>query len=143
MRPLGIRSTARLIGQPIASAPRAKNGFMSMARNISTPTVYIHPRQARSGPKRTMSDHQAISIAASRATYTGSTLSFGSAAAGTAIPPGVQENILGLSLNEWTVIGIGFGMLMALAGWLTNLYYKREHLKLAEARLEASDPDGD
>lgn len=85
--------------------------------------------------------HESISNAASKATYTGSTLSVGSALAQGAIPPNVQERILGLTLNQWTVAGVLFGMLMALAGLLINIYFKQQHLKLAESRLEEADAD--
>jgi hypothetical protein len=87
--------------------------------------------------------HESISKAASTATYTGASLSVSSAAAQSVIPPGAQDVVLGLTLNQWTVAGIFFGMLMALAGWLTNLYFKQAHLKLAEARMNEVAPDGD
>jgi TRAP-type C4-dicarboxylate transport system permease large subunit len=87
--------------------------------------------------------HETISRAASTATYTGATLSFSSAAAGTAIPPGVQETIFGLTLNQWTVLGIVFGMLMAVAGLAVNWYYRRAQFKLAESRVNEAAPDGD
>jgi hypothetical protein len=87
--------------------------------------------------------HESISRAASTATYTGSTLSASSAAAMTAIPPGAQDVIFGLTLSQWTVVGIVFGMVIGLAGWLTNLYYRRAHFKLAESRANEVAPDGD
>jgi TRAP-type C4-dicarboxylate transport system permease large subunit len=87
--------------------------------------------------------HETIARAASTATYTGSTLSVGSAAAGTVIPPGVQDTILGLTLNQWTVAGIVFGMLMALAGLLVNAYFKRQYNRILLAKVNAGFPDGD
>jgi hypothetical protein len=70
-------------------------------------------------------------------------LSVGSATAGTAIPPGVQETVLGLTLNQWTVAGIAFGMLTALAGLLVNLYFQRQRLKLEMLHINQVLPDGD
>lgn len=86
---------------------------------------------------------EAISKAASTATYTGATISSGSAAAMAAIPPSVQETIFGLTLNQWTVMGIGFGMLMAFAGWVTNLVYKHRLLMLAQSKYGEQFTDGD
>jgi hypothetical protein len=87
--------------------------------------------------------HETISRAGSTATYTGATLSVSSAAAGTAIPQGAQETIFGLTLNQWTVAGILFGMAMALVGVLVNIYFKRQYNKIVAAKRDAEFPDGD
>jgi hypothetical protein len=87
--------------------------------------------------------HESISRAASTATYTGSSLSVSSAAAATVIPPGAQETIFGLTLNQWTVLGILFGMAMAAAGLMVNWYYKREYNRIVAAKRDAEFPDGD
>lgn len=78
--------------------------------------------------------HETIAKVASDVTYTGATIS-----AAAAMP----HYIFGLTLDEWSVLGIIFGMAMAFAGWLTNLWFKRAHFKLAEARVDAAFPDGD
>lgn len=48
----------------------------------------------------------------------------------------------GLTAGEWQVIGVLGGLLVGLAGFVTNLYYKHQHLKLARERLEAPDAIG-
>ena len=40
----------------------------------------------------------------------------------------------GMSLNDWMAVG---GFLIGLIGYLTNLYYKRKHFKLAQQETEA------
>jgi TRAP-type C4-dicarboxylate transport system permease large subunit len=87
--------------------------------------------------------HETASRTASTVTYTGASLSVSSAAAGTVIPPGAQETVLGLTLNQWTVAGIVFGMLTALAGLLVNLYFQRQRLRLEMLHINQAHPDGD
>lgn len=77
--------------------------------------------------------HESISKAASTATYTGASLSASSAAAAAALPPGVQDTVLGLTLNQWTVAGIMVGMATAIAGLLVNVYFQRQRNKLMAA----------
>lgn len=78
--------------------------------------------------------HESIANVASDVTYTGATIS-----AAAAMP----HYVFGLTLDEWSVLGIVFGMAMAFAGWLTNLWFKREHLRLAIAKRDEDFPDGD
>lgn len=40
----------------------------------------------------------------------------------------------GFSPGGWQVIGIVGGLIFAAAGFLTNLYFKHQHLKLAKQR---------
>jgi hypothetical protein len=87
--------------------------------------------------------HETISRAASTATYTGATLSFSSAAAGTAIPPGVQETII--RPDAESVDGAGHRVRHAdgRGGLAVNWYYRRAQFKLAESRVNEAAPDGD
>lgn len=78
--------------------------------------------------------HETISKVASDATFAGATISAAAAA---------PHYVFGLSMDEWSVIGILFGMAMAFAGLLTNFWFKRAHLKLAEARAIREFLDGD
>jgi Mg2+ and Co2+ transporter CorA len=39
--------------------------------------------------------------------------------------------VFGLSMDEWSVIGIIFGMVMAFCGLAVNVWFKRQHLNLA------------
>lgn len=87
--------------------------------------------------------HESISKAASTATYAGSTLSVGSAAAGSVVPPNAADIVLGLTLNQWTVVGIIFGMLVALVGLLVNVHFQTERIKAIRAMGDDKDPDGD
>jgi hypothetical protein len=34
-------------------------------------------------------------------------------------------------MDEWSVIGIIFGMVMAFAGWLTTVWFRRKQLQIA------------
>lgn len=45
----------------------------------------------------------------------------------------------GLSSGEWQAIGVIGGILIGVVGYLTNVYFKHQHLKIARERLEASD----
>lgn len=44
----------------------------------------------------------------------------------------------GLSPGEWQIVGILGGLLIGVAGWLTNAamnyHFKQQHLKLAQSR---------
>jgi TRAP-type C4-dicarboxylate transport system permease large subunit len=77
-------------------------------------------------------NYESVTQFASRTTYAGASLSAGSAAATMAIPPSVQETVLGLTLTQWSVLGILFGMAMGLAGWVVNWWYRRAHFNLAK-----------
>jgi hypothetical protein len=46
----------------------------------------------------------------------------------------------GFSPGEWQVIGILGGLIFAALGFLTNLYFKHAHYKLAIAKAQA-DPE--
>jgi hypothetical protein len=46
----------------------------------------------------------------------------------------------GFSPGEWQAIGIIGGLVFAAAGYLTNFYFKRQHLLLARAKAQA-DPE--
>lgn len=86
--------------------------------------------------------HESISALASRTTYAGATVAAGSAGAQAVIPQGVQETILGLTLNQWTVLGIAIGAACAIAGFVVNWIYKQRHFNLAKAGIEVAQ-DGD
>jgi hypothetical protein len=45
----------------------------------------------------------------------------------------------GLTAGEWQVVGVVGGIVIGLAGFFTNLYFKHQHLKLARERLEAGE----
>jgi hypothetical protein len=87
--------------------------------------------------------HESASRVASTVTNAGASLSVGSATAASILPPNAQEKVLGFTLNQWTVAGIVFGMAMALAGLLVNLYFQRQRLKLAMLHIDQIAPDGD
>jgi hypothetical protein len=42
----------------------------------------------------------------------------------------------GLSINEWVAVG---GLMIGVATFLTNLWFKREHLKLARMTVEKGE----
>lgn len=44
----------------------------------------------------------------------------------------------GLSLNDWMAVG---GFVIGLIGYLTNLYFKHKHFKLAQLETEAKMAD--
>lgn len=46
--------------------------------------------------------------------------------------------VFGLTTSEWQVVGVIGGLVIALLGWLTNIYFKRQHLLIAR---EAAKPD--
>lgn len=72
--------------------------------------------------------NESIADAASGATYAGAALSAGAA---------VPHYVFGLTLDEWSVLGIIFGMLMAFAGWIVNLIFKRMMYNLTRQQLQA------
>lgn len=71
-----------------------------------------------------------MSKAATASTYTGS--------AG-AISAGIST-VLGLTPSEWSVIGVIGGLVIALLGFIVNIYFKRQHLLIAQRKAEAN-PD--
>lgn len=75
--------------------------------------------------------HESIANVASNVTYTGATISTVAAA---------PHYLFGLTLDEWSLVGILFGMVMAFGGFVTNVYFKRQHLKLA---ISLHRPDED
>lgn len=46
----------------------------------------------------------------------------------TAYSASLTATVAGLSINEWVAVG---GLLIGVATFLTNIWFKREHLKLA------------
>lgn len=69
--------------------------------------------------------HESISKLASDATYIGAGISTAAA---------TPHYVFGLSMDEWSVVGIIFGMAMAVVGLAVNVYFKRQSLRLMRAR---------
>jgi hypothetical protein len=65
--------------------------------------------------------HESIANAAQAATFTG---------AGVSVAAAAPHYVFGLSMDEWSVIGIIFGMVMAFAGWLTTVWFRRKQLQI-------------
>jgi uncharacterized membrane protein len=42
--------------------------------------------------------------------------------------------VFGLTANQWSVLGIIAGIVIALLGFLVNWYYRDQHLRLARAQ---------
>ena len=51
----------------------------------------------------------------------------------TAYSASLTATLAGLSANEWVAIG---GFVIGLATFLTNFWFKREHLKLAQQQVQ-------
>ncbi|WP_438461954.1 phage holin [Marinomonas sp. PE14-40] len=51
----------------------------------------------------------------------------------TAYGASFTATFMGYSINEWVAIG---GLVIGLATFLTNLWFKREHLKLAQKQAQ-------
>ena len=51
----------------------------------------------------------------------------------TAYGASFTTTIAGLSMNEWVAIG---GLVIGVATFLTNLWFKHEHLKLAQKQAQ-------
>lgn len=52
--------------------------------------------------------------------------------------------VFGLTPSEWSVIGVIGGLLIALAGYLTNTWFKQQHLKIAiQAMQRGKQPQED
>jgi hypothetical protein len=66
--------------------------------------------------------YESIADSAQTVTYTGAGLSVAAAA---------PHYVFGLTMDEWSVIGIIFGMVMAFAGWLTTVWFRRKQLQIA------------
>lgn len=47
--------------------------------------------------------------------------------------------VMGLTTDEWTVIGVMVGIAVALGGFALNWYYKAQHLKLARAGIVSAE----
>ena len=60
----------------------------------------------------------------------------GAAYAGSSIPA-----ILGLTRDEWQVVGIIIGSLLAILTFLVNLHFKNEHLKIAKLSVKPDIED--
>ena len=45
--------------------------------------------------------------------------------------------VFGLSPSEWSVLGVIGGLVIGIAGWVTQVYFKRQHLKIARQRAQA------
>lgn len=48
--------------------------------------------------------------------------------------------VFGLTANEWSVIGVISGIVIGLLGWVTSVYFKHQHLKIARQKALA-DPE--
>lgn len=70
--------------------------------------------------------------AATVATYTGSA---GAIASGMA-----SDTVFGLTTTQWSVVGVIGGLVIALLGFAVNIYFKRQHLLIAQQKAEAN-PD--
>lgn len=73
-----------------------------------------------------------MSKAATAATYAGSAIATASGVAG--------ETVFGLTTNQWSVVGVIGGLVIALLGFFVNIYFKRQHLLIAQ-RNAAGDDD--
>jgi hypothetical protein len=51
----------------------------------------------------------------------------------TAYGASITTTLAGVSMNEWVAIG---GLIIGIATFLTNFWFKREHLKLAQKQLQ-------
>jgi hypothetical protein len=71
-----------------------------------------------------------MSKTATAATYGGSA---GAVASG-------LDTIFGLTTNQWSVVGVIGGLVIALLGFLVNIYFKRQHLLIAKNAAKA-DPN--
>lgn len=72
-----------------------------------------------------------MSKTASVATYGGAS---GAIASGLA-----SDTVLGLTTSQWSVVGVIGGLLIALLGFAVNVYFKRQHLLIAQARKVAGE----
>ena len=52
--------------------------------------------------------------------------------AGGLVGGGMAVRVFGLTVDQWTVLGIVVGMALGVIGYATNVYFKRQHLRLAE-----------
>lgn len=43
----------------------------------------------------------------------------------------------GLTANEWSVVGVIGGLVIAFLGFAVNVYFKRQHLLIAQRKAEA------
>ena len=69
---------------------------------------------------------------ATAATYTGS--------AGAIVSGAVSDTVFGMTTSEWSVIGVIGGLVLAILGFAVNVYFKRQHLLIAQQNAKA-DPD--
>lgn len=69
---------------------------------------------------------------ATAATYGGSA---GAAASGMA-----SDAVFGLTTSQWSAVGVIGGLVIALLGFAVNIYFKRQHLLIAQKTAKA-DPD--
>jgi len=78
----------------------------------------------------------AASKVASVVTYGGS-----ASAAATGVAGAITtETVFGFTPDEWTVIGVVGGLLIGFLGFCVNVYFKHQHLLIAERNHQA-DPD--
>lgn len=70
--------------------------------------------------------------AATAATYSGSAGAVMSGLAG--------DTVLGLTTSQWSAVGVIGGLVIAVLGFIANIYFKRQHLLIAQQAAKA-DPD--
>ncbi|EAQ66466.1 MAG: phage holin [Marinomonas sp.] len=51
----------------------------------------------------------------------------------TAYGASITTTLAGFSMNEWVAMG---GLIIGIATFLTNFWFKREHLKLAQKQVQ-------
>jgi hypothetical protein len=81
--------------------------------------------------------------AASAAQWGGTSVASVSTAALAAGPSVAADVVFGLTVNQWTVLGILVGMAFAAGGFILSWVYKQKHMQLLRARLDADIPDSD
>lgn len=74
-----------------------------------------------------------ITKVATAATYAGATTAAGSGLS--------SDLVFGLTSAQWSVVGVIGGLVLAVLGFAVNVYFRRQHLKLAIARAYASLED--
>lgn len=62
--------------------------------------------------------------------------------AGVAIASGLSsDTVFGLTTSEWSVIGVMGGLVIAFLGFLANVYFKRQHLLIAQMSAKANQDE--
>jgi hypothetical protein len=81
--------------------------------------------------------------AASAAQWGGTSVASVSTAALATGQSAAADIVFGLTVNQWTVLGILVGMAFAGGGFFLTWVYKQKHLNLAASLRNAEFPDGD